>query len=80
MPIYEYLCEECGAISEFLTGVGKDERISCRQCGSPELERIMSSPSLLHEAAERDPGHTCCGREERCETPPCSSGDGCRRD
>ena len=80
MPIYEYRCKECGDISEFLTGLGKEERISCQSCGSLEMERIMSMASFLGQSMERAPGHTCCGREERCETPPCSGGGTCRRD
>jgi putative FmdB family regulatory protein len=80
MPIYEYRCRECGATSEFLTGLGKDETISCQGCGSPKMEKIMSVPSFVSQPTERAPGHTCCGREERCETPPCSSGGSCRRD
>ncbi|MBW1666912.1 MAG: zinc ribbon domain-containing protein [Deltaproteobacteria bacterium] len=79
MPIYEYRCKSCGAISEFLTGVGKDEPISCKQCGSFEMERVLSVSSFSFGSGERAPGRTCCGREERCETPPCSSGGGCRR-
>jgi len=34
MPIYEYRCKICGATSEYLMGVGKDENIFCKECGS----------------------------------------------
>ncbi len=78
MPIYEYQCRSCGRISEFLVGVGKDRAITCSHCGSPDMERVMSTPSVLGERT--GPGTTCCGREERCDSPPCSAGEGCRRD
>jgi hypothetical protein len=26
------------------------------------------------------PGSTCCGRSERCDTPPCSNDGKCQRD
>ncbi|NWF94456.1 MAG: zinc ribbon domain-containing protein [Syntrophaceae bacterium] len=80
MPIYEYRCNHCGAISEFLVGVGSNsEALSCKECGSPELEKMISvSHPLMGKS--RSPGHTCCGREERCSTPPCSTGSSCRRD
>ena len=78
MPIFEYRCNKCGAISEFLTGFGKEEALSCQSCGSFEMERIMSAASFLGHDMERAPGHTCCGQEERCEKPPCSVGGGCR--
>jgi putative FmdB family regulatory protein len=35
MPIYEYLCDECGAESEYLLGIGYDDTIECKHCGSP---------------------------------------------
>ncbi len=81
MPIYEYRCRVCGATSEYLIGVGKDENISCKECGSIEMEKILSVASFLTGVPERASGRTCCGREERCETPPCSSDGGtCKRE
>ena len=80
MPIYEYRCSDCGIISEFLVGAGsKGDPLSCKQCGSHQLEKIISISHSL-KSGGRTPGHTCCGKEERCSTPPCSTGDGCKRD
>jgi putative FmdB family regulatory protein len=80
MPIYEYRCNDCGAISEFFVSFSqKGYSLNCKQCGSPQLEKMISvSHSLKGE--KRATGHTCCGKEERCFTPPCSTGSGCRRD
>ncbi|MGQ9776380.1 MAG: FmdB family zinc ribbon protein [Thermodesulfobacteriota bacterium] len=80
MPIYEYRCNDCGAISEFLVGVtSKGEALTCKQCGGSQLEKMLSvSHSVMSE--KRSPGRTCCGREERCATPPCSSRGTCQRD
>jgi putative FmdB family regulatory protein len=80
MPIFEYHCKACGSVSEFLIGVGHEQPISCKQCGSLEMERILSTPFFLASAAKNKQGHTCCGREERCERPPCSSEGVCKRD
>ncbi len=82
MPIYEYRCNKCGAISEYLIGIGKGETdIVCRSCGSKEIEKILSTPTLskCKHMFTSQGGHTCCGRQERCDTPPCSGGGGCRR-
>ena len=79
MPIYEYCCKACGTISEYLVGMGKDERVSCKECGSTEMEKILSVASFMTGEPQRTPGRTCCGREERCETPPCTDGGTCRR-
>jgi putative FmdB family regulatory protein len=79
MPIYEYRCKDCGTISEYLVGIGsKDGSLTCKQCGSPQIEKMISISRSL-KGAGRSPGHTCCGREERCSTPPCSTESGCRR-
>ena len=79
MPIYEYMCRDCGQMSEFLvktmSGV---ENQTCPKCGSGDMEKLFSAPSLLRENATM-PGHTCCGRIERCDTPPCSTDKGCHR-
>ena len=80
MPIYEYRCRSCGSIHEFLVGIGDDANILCGDCGSVDMEKIMSAASFLDRGAESRPGTTCCGREERCERPPCSTGGSCRRD
>ncbi len=81
MPIYEYRCERCGNISEYLVGNSNEEEvIECRHCGSREISRILSVSSFSLGSSDRVPGRTCCGREERCEVPPCGGGGGCRRD
>ena len=79
MPIYEYRCKACGLTSEYLIGVGWDEDILCKECGSTEMERVLSVASFGGQMSERPSGRTCCGREERCETPPCSDSGTCRR-
>ena len=79
MPIYEYRCHDCGATSEFLIGTAGNEKNRCRNCGSLNLERLMSAASFVGTAHKGPSGHTCCGREERCEIPPCSAGGGCSR-
>jgi putative FmdB family regulatory protein len=80
MPIYEFRCNDCGATSEFLVGIGaKEQPLRCKKCGSSQLEKMISISHPL-KSERRSPGHTCCGREERCSAPPCSTNSGCRRD
>jgi putative FmdB family regulatory protein len=81
MPIYEYRCKNCGKISEFMIRVGKeDDEIKCQHCGSKNLEKILSRSfiSTSGQMIGSQGGRTCCGREERCETPPCADGR-CKR-
>jgi putative FmdB family regulatory protein len=81
MPIYEFRCNQCGEVSEILVGVGSDDEVFiCKHCGSNDLEKILSVSSFTFSNSSRAPETTCCGREERCDTPPCSTGSMCRKD
>ena len=77
MPVYEYRCDECGTRFEAL--VRGNRVVTCPQCGSSTLNKLLSAPSVLSGQTARAPGQTCCGREERCGAPPCSDGGACRR-
>lgn len=79
MPVYEYKCRECGKVSEYrMTTQTESKPLSCTSCGSLKLERLISIPNIS-TGRSNPPGHTCCGRTERCEKPPCSDGGYCGR-
>jgi putative FmdB family regulatory protein len=82
MPIFEYRCTRCGTVCEFLEGVGSGRpEKRCSSCGSEDLERIFSASNVStggHFIGAQG-GTTCCGREERCDTPPCGDGGVCER-
>jgi putative FmdB family regulatory protein len=77
MPIYEYRCSNCGERFEALVRGGG--AATCPHCGSSSLNKLLSVPVMLSGQTARLAGRTCCGREERCATPPCSEGGECRR-
>ncbi len=77
MPIYDFRCRECGKVSEiFLRDSSQVAR--CLDCGSSNMERLFSASYMIKMGASAL-GTTCCGQTERCEMPPCSTGDICRR-
>jgi putative FmdB family regulatory protein len=80
MPIYEYKCDKCGEISEIFQKKSGQKNVICQHCGSNHIQRIVSIPGVVKVTGPSAKGTTCCGRQERCETPPCSVGEGCRRD
>jgi len=78
MPIYDFKCRECGGISEVLLRTA-GKAVCCPNCGSENMERLISASYMVKTEATA-PGTTCCGRTERCDAPPCSTGDVCSRD
>ena len=56
MPIYEYRCEKCGQVNEFLI-LGKQEQLSCKQCGSEDLTKLLSAHNTSNSSSQKfEPG------------------------
>ena len=81
MPIYEYRCDRCGAVFERIEGFDAEESQPCEVCGKGRMTRMLSRgvQSRGTRVIANRGGSTCCGREERCDRPPCGEGGGCRR-
>ena len=64
MPLYDYLCIDCGSISEVLVTGGSDG-ITCQACGKSNLKKLLSAHSSYSGATSQSmpgPGDTaCCG-------------------
>ncbi len=74
MPIFEFECRECGKVAEFLVrNTETDKSPVCPSCKSNNLIRVFSMPKL-QKFGTPAPGHTCCGREQRCDS---ASGGSC---
>lgn len=53
MPIYEYICKNCGSKNSFLIYPWEDEVLKCKKCSSDNLERIISRFARLRSDEER---------------------------
>ncbi len=86
MPIYVYRCESCAAQLERLQQMSAPPLVSCPSCGGP-LRRVLAPGAAIvtrsgagsrqRQRSGRSPGECsleqpCCGREQRCDRPPCS--------
>ena len=80
MPIYDYMCRQCGKISEILDRTIGGSEVHCPECGGDKMEKLISSSYMIKTNSSGPVGSTCCGKEERCDSPPCSAGGSCRRD
>ncbi len=44
MPIYSYVCEDCGEKFDLFFGIGgTKEELACKKCGSKNIKRSFSS-------------------------------------
>lgn len=54
MPIYEYVCKDCGKRNSFLIlKIGGPFEEKCRKCGSSNLTRIMSRFAAVRSEESR---------------------------
>ena len=64
MPIFDYLCVNCGKTSEILVTTTKDN-LTCSDCGSNNLKKLLSPHSSMSGSPKQSipgPGDTaCCG-------------------
>lgn len=77
MPLYDYRCKDCGHLWEELVAAPGKISFKCPNCGG-NAKRLLGAHNVRLSAL-RDSDTTCCGRTERCDSPPCSTGGTCRR-
>jgi putative FmdB family regulatory protein len=78
MPIYEYRCSKCGDRVEVRLA-SMDSEACCPHCGSPLKDKLISLPFISRSGHGPAPQRTCCGREDRCDSPPCGDDGNCQR-
>ncbi len=73
MPLYEYECSDCGHITEVLSKVGDaNAELVCGGCNGTKLKKKLSVTTIPTHPTPKG-GKTCCGRDERCDAPPCGT-------
>jgi putative FmdB family regulatory protein len=87
MPTYEYECRQCKVRLQRRQAITEAPLTECPECGG-EIHRLISGGAGFilrgnelragrQEGAScrlEQKGRTCCGREERCNKPPCEDG------
>ena len=74
MPIYEYVCKECGQESEMLIR-SSEETASCPHCGSDSMKKVFSTFAVSVGSGSSE---SACA-DGNCPLPssspsPCASG------
>jgi putative FmdB family regulatory protein len=62
MPIYEYVCPDCGESFEVFVKITENSKeIECKMCGSTARKMISSSSFLLKGNGWANDGYSKCG-------------------
>lgn len=76
MPIFEFKCLKCEEYMEILV-MGSDDKgveMVCSECGSPELERILSS-TQYKMASGAGTGAKASAKTRTCSGGSCTTWD-----
>lgn len=84
MPTYEYECASCGLRFEERQDITEAPLTHCPECQGVVRRLITGGSGFLLRAGDAHThgrfsegcslertGMTCCGRDERCDKPPC---------
>jgi putative FmdB family regulatory protein len=65
MPIYEFLCQDCNTIFNFLSSrINTEKRPDCPKCGRKELNRQISTFAVIGKAKESNDDDPLAGIDE----------------
>jgi putative FmdB family regulatory protein len=54
MPIYEYRCQDCGKVSEFLLIRANEDFVpQCKKCKSKKMSRVLSKVRVIRSEESR---------------------------
>ena len=60
MPIYTYVCQDCGEKFDLLLGVNQEkERLVCKKCGSKRIKKVLSGFSVGSSTKTTTWGGSC---------------------
>lgn len=63
MPIYSYICKNCGAKFDLLVGVTSEKvELKCKKCGSKNIKKTFGTFSMggsKDKSGPSCPGGTC---------------------
>ncbi|MFC2089074.1 FmdB family zinc ribbon protein [Calditrichota bacterium] len=82
MPTYEYKCKKCGTRFEKFQNMTEEPIKKCPECNGTVHRLIGPGAGVIYKGSgfysndykhqtRCDNEQTCCGRNTRCDTPPC---------
>ena len=69
MPLYSYICKDCGETFDLLVGMTKQKaELKCKQCGSTHIEKTFGTFSVGPKGSKSG------GSGSSCPTGTCPLG------
>ena len=59
MPLFDYRCQECGHLTEFLESPDSDARHQCEHCGSERVAKVISAFAIRRKGSTSSEGSRC---------------------
>ena len=73
MPLYSYVCKECGKKFDLLVGMtSENEESRCEKCGSRNIERILAPFGIRGSSGSKSSSACATCTTGKCNT--CSVG------
>ena len=61
MPIFEYQCRDCGTRFEKILGSAAVNSVTCKQCASPHVDKLLSTFAVSGSLKTFSPEPGPCG-------------------
>jgi len=59
MPLFDYRCQECGHLTEFLESLDSNARHQCEHCGSDRVAKAISALAIKRKGSASSEGSRC---------------------
>ena len=60
MPLFDYQCQKCGHVAEFLENSENKKVHRCEECGSTRMKKMISAFSVGAESGSSSGGGSSC--------------------
>ena len=70
MPLYEFACKKCGQRFECLVAVGKEKDVVCAECGSADVQKMISGFGIGGGSSRLKGSSSAC---TTCSSKSCST-------
>ena len=72
MPIFEYKCNDCGQVTEFLEKAKGPQKHICKKCNGSNLQKLLSGFAVGQSKSSNQTCESCPSGP--CPTSACASG------